>query len=55
MPSVMTRYMRPRNIRDRRASSPLEKKEDKARLYSHFLPYDGLWMASDKVLGRLIL
>jgi hypothetical protein len=45
--------MHPGNIRDQRSSSPLEVKEDKARLYPQFLPYDGLWIASDKVLGKL--
>jgi len=29
--------------------------EDNARLYPHFLPYDGLRIASDKVLGKLFL
>jgi hypothetical protein len=29
--------------------------EDKARLSPHLLPYDGLWIASDKVLGKLFL
>ena len=53
--SVMTRYMHPRNIRGQRSSSPLEVNEDNARLYPHFLPYDGLRIASDKVLGKLFL
>ena len=47
--------MHPRNIRGQRSSSPLEVHEDKARLYPHFLPYDGLRIASDKVLGKLFL
>ena len=34
-------------------ASPLEVNEAKARLYPHFLPYDGLRTASDKVLGKL--
>jgi hypothetical protein len=47
--------MPPRNIRGRRGSRPLEVHEDKAALYSRFLPYDGLRIASDKVLGKLFL
>ena len=50
-----TRYMHPSNIRGQRSSSPLEEHEDKAPLYPHFLPYDGLGIASDKVLGKLFL
>jgi hypothetical protein len=37
------------------SQSPLEVNEDKARLSRHFLPYDGLGIASDKVLGKLFL
>ena len=45
----------PRNIRGQRRSSPLEVPEDKAPPYPYFLPYDGLRIASDKVLGKLFL
>jgi hypothetical protein len=51
----MTRYTHPRDIRCQRSSSPLEVHEDNAGLYPHFLPYDGLWIASDKVLEKLFL
>jgi hypothetical protein len=47
--------MHPRDIRGQRRSSPLEVNESNAGLYPHFLPYDGLWIASDKVLGKLFL
>jgi hypothetical protein len=50
-----TRYTHPRNIRGQRSKSPLEVPEDKARLYPYFLPYDGLGIASDKVLDKLFL
>jgi hypothetical protein len=53
MQSVTTRYLHPGNIRGQRSSSPLDVNEDKAQLYPHLLPYDGLWIASDKVLGKL--
>jgi hypothetical protein len=48
--SVRTRYMHPRNNRGQHSRSPLDVNEDNARLNPHFLPYDGLWIASDKVL-----
>ncbi len=44
-----------RYIRGQRSSSPLEVHEANAPLYPHFLPYDGLGIASDKVLGKLFL
>jgi hypothetical protein len=47
--------MHPRAIRGQRRSSPRDAPEDNAGLYPHFLPYDGLWIASDKVLGKLFL
>jgi hypothetical protein len=47
--------MHPRNIRGQRRNSPLEVKEGQARLYLYFLPYDGLRIAGDKVLGKLFL
>ena len=50
-----TRYMHPRNIRGQLSSRPLDVHEDNAPLYPHFLPYDGLRIASDKVLGKLFL
>ena len=50
MHSVRTKYLHPRNIRGQHSRSPLEVNEDNARLNPHFLPYDGLWIASDKVL-----
>ena len=38
-----------------RRSGPLEVHEAQARLYPQVLPYDGLRIASDKVLGKLFL
>lgn len=45
--------MHPRNIRGQHSRSPLAVNEDNTRLNPHFLPYDGLWIASDKVLVSL--
>ena len=53
--SVMTSYMHPRNIRGQRSISPLDVNEANARPCPHLLPYDGLGIASDKVLGKLFL
>jgi len=45
----------PRNNRSPRRGSPLGVPEVKAPPYPYFLPYDGLRIASDKVLGKLFV
>jgi hypothetical protein len=47
--------MHPRNIRGQPGISSFEAHEAKARLHPYFLPYDGLGIACDKVLGELFL
>ena len=41
--------------RGQRGSTPLVAPKDKAVDLPHFLPYDGLRIASDEVLGKLFL
>jgi hypothetical protein len=51
----MVRDMHPGDIRGQR-SSPLEVNEGgQCAALPYFLPYDGLRIASDKVLGKLFL
>jgi hypothetical protein len=51
----MVRDMHPGDIRGQR-SSPLEMNEGgQCAALPYFLPYDGLRIASDKVLGKLFL
>ena len=55
MPPVCKRYDQKYASKDSGSAPqrPLEVQEGKARLNRHFLPYNGLGIASDKVLGKL--